>query len=334
MINARKFPDALFPKAAVSYRVGRHLLVRRGSENMRIPDNLLNTSVYLYPDLKRAEEGGRAGGTGFLFGHTVAGGDFFTLWVVTNRHVVENGAWTVRLNRKGGGLEFIDTDETEWFLNEEHDLAVRPIALSQDVHDFNCFDTNWILQRDWAEALDIGPGDPCITIGRFVGHDGKLRNTPTARFGQISQMNAEPIKHDGQEQDSFLVEIRSIGGYSGSPVLVHLDPMYQRPSIDSALAPDGSTLSQRIYPKGPWLLGISWCMIPSWEPVCDKTGKALESGMQVPANTGMMGVIPAWHLHDMLETGVASQRRIEIENGIASMEGIDLSTGIPTGEAD
>ncbi len=297
---------------------------------MRIPDQLMNTPVYLYPDLQRAEAGEKAGGTGFLFGHTIAGTNSFTLWVVTNRHVVEGGACTVRLNRKGGGLEFIDTDESEWFLNEEHDLAVRPIALSQDVHDFNCFVTEWILQRDWARALDIGPGDPCITIGRFVGHDGKQRNTPTARFGQISQMNAEPVNYRGRVQDSFLVEIRSIGGASGSPVLVHLDPMFYRPSINLSKAPDGSTLGQGVYPKGPWLLGINWCMIPSWEPVCDSSGQILPNKTQVPANTGMMGVIPAWHLHDMLETGVASRRRIEIEREIAALGAINLDNGLPT----
>jgi hypothetical protein len=49
-------------------------------------------------------------------------------------------------------------------------------------------------------------------------HEGRQKNSPTARFGNIAQMPNEPVIIKRFEQECFLVEARSIGGYSGSPV--------------------------------------------------------------------------------------------------------------------
>ena len=66
--------------------------------------------------------------------------------------------------------------------------------------------------------MNIGIGDEAIAIGRFINHDGNQRNQPSVRFGAIAQMPKDKIRTDTGEQDAFLVEIKSISGYSGSPV--------------------------------------------------------------------------------------------------------------------
>lgn len=299
----------------------------------RISDSLLYGTLYFYPDPVAAADGERAGGSGFLLGWGLEDGtDRCSLWAVTNRHIIDGGSTAIRVNAKAGGVEIIDTVEPEWYFHETADLAVRPIALSDDVHQFNYIANNWLISKEWVEALDIGPGDPCFTVGRFVRNDGRQRNTPTARFGQIAQMNGEPLRAEGlPPQDSVLVECRSIGGFSGSPVFLWLDGQFYRPSIQGKTAPDGTKLFQGVFPQDQWLLGVCWCMIPSWEPVCDEAGQQVPSGWQVPANTGIMGVVPAWHLQQLIESGPAAPRRKEIEAAIARLTADTPPSIIETG---
>ncbi len=103
----------------------------------------------------------------------------------------------------------------------------------------------------------------------------------------------EPIRHQeyGRDQDSFLVETRTIQGYSGSPVFVYIPPFSMRPNNE--------LLDMQW--KRPWLLGVDWCHIPTRQPVLDKkTGKEI-SQFVAEAATGMMGVIPAWKLDELLD---------------------------------
>jgi hypothetical protein len=78
----------------------------------RVPDMMLDCSIYLYPSRSDAETGEQYGGSGFLVGvrsknmmlphleHTYA---------VTNRHVVEWGSSPViRLNTASGGKDVLD----------------------------------------------------------------------------------------------------------------------------------------------------------------------------------------------------------------------------------
>jgi hypothetical protein len=113
------------------------------------------------------------------------------------------------------------------------------------------------------------------------------------RFGNLAMMPWEPIKNElsGIEQESFLVEARSLSGFSGSPVYV-----YNHLSIDE----DGTftlEISDRCY-----LLGVDWCHLSGTEPVRDQAGERLADGSFVRQNSGMMGVIPAWKLVELLNT--------------------------------
>lgn len=300
----------------------------------RVSQDWLDSIIYLYPDQASAERGDEVGGTGFLLGWRIDDTTNFTLWAVTNRHVIEQGNWTIRLNGVPTGLAYQDTTEQEWFFADGHDLAVRPLAVSDDIHRTKFVTDEWLLSKDWLEALDIGPGDSCVSVGRFVGHAGKTLNNPVVRFGQISQNPKEPIVIAGREEECFLVESRSIGGYSGSPVMVHLDTQFYRPSINLRKAPDGTVLGQGRFPSGPWILGVNFAMVPLWERVRDVSGMELNSGFRVPMNTGIMAVVPAWHLYELLANGPASGPRKNIEMAIKIHEQREaaLPVAIPTGD--
>lgn len=327
----RSEPYCGLPKAAPSYVAHRAWAVASdgGGMTFRIRQDMLDCAIYFYLDEAGARSGKQMGASGFLLGVAVHGGHI--LYAVTNRHVIEGGAWTIRLNTFEGSVSTIDTTERDWFLADGDDLAIMPISLSKDIHKYKFIQDEWLLLEEDVRAYDIGPGDPCYVIGRFINHDGAQQNTPTARFGQIAQAPIEMVEVDGSRQESFLVEIRSIGGFSGSPVFVYLDERYY---CDIPLGKDrhGATIAKGVFPKGPWLLGVDWCMVPTWEAVCDKRGVELLNGFQVPANSGMMGVVPAWRLKALLDREDVVTGRIRIQNAAAARYWLKPSA-VKTGEA-
>jgi hypothetical protein len=72
------------------------------------------------------------------------------------------------------------------------------------------------------EESNLGIGDEVFITGLFRSHFGKQRNVPIIRVGNLAMIRGEPVatKYCG-ETDAYLVEARSIGGLSGSPVFIH-----------------------------------------------------------------------------------------------------------------
>ena len=64
----------------------------------------------------------------------------------------------------------------------------------------------------------IGIGDEVITVGLFTAVPGVSRNQPILRHGNIAMFPVEQIQTGLGYADVILVEARSIGGISGSPV--------------------------------------------------------------------------------------------------------------------
>jgi hypothetical protein len=64
--------------------------------------------------------------------------------------------------------------------------------------------------------------------GRGVHHrlvresHGRHQNVPIVRVGNFASYPAEQIQTGFGRMDAFLIEARSIGGLSGSPVFVHI----------------------------------------------------------------------------------------------------------------
>lgn len=260
----------------------------------RIHDIFLDCVFYLYPDLKSAEDGSRLGGSGFLIGVPIPGvTSIWTMLFVTNKHVIERGNSVLRLNNRDGGTFCIEVDERSWIFHPGgDDLAIACVKLDQSKHQYAMVSLDDFVTKELISQNMIGPGDDTFMVGRFVHNDGRSRNIPTVRFGNIAQMPYESITFsDGTEQESFLVESRSIPGFSGSPVFVQ---------INTWSAQSGSRVGAA-WTAGTWLLGINHCHTGAAEPVLDRfTGKPINDTWCVKNNTGLMGVIPAWKLADML----------------------------------
>jgi hypothetical protein len=78
-----------------------------------------------------------------------------------------------------------------------------------------------------------------------------------------------------------------------------------------------------------FLLGVSWGYIMDWEYLRDDTGRPLETRTKIRVNTGMMGVVPAWILHDLLMRPDIVQHRIEAEDHYISLQQLAISGGQP-----
>lgn len=265
----------------------------------RIRDEILECAVYLYRSIDEALKGENAGGSGFLVGVPMERSDsYYHTFAVTAGHVVrESGCRVVRLNTLDGGVDAIPIEPEDWVHHPAgDDLTVCFLSADDAVHRAACIPTSLFITEENIREYGIGPGDEVFMVGRFLGHDGRQQNLPTVRFGNISRMHGEKIRHPrrGIQQESFLVEARSLSGYSGSPVFVYVPPFSQRPGKDAIGA----------FSVGPALLGIDWCHLHSKEPVREKgeDGPPVEEGWWVKTNSGMMGVIPVWKLVELLDT--------------------------------
>ncbi|CAM3150818.1 hypothetical protein MYIN104542_20285 [Mycobacterium intermedium] len=74
-----------------------------------------------------------------------------------------------------------------------------------------------IADRALLAEEDIGIGNEVFFAGLFIGHSETTRNEPIIRSGIIAAM-PETIESGGLRQHAFLIESRSVGGLSGSPV--------------------------------------------------------------------------------------------------------------------
>jgi hypothetical protein len=271
----------------------------------RVPEDILNCSIYLYGSEEDAENGRHSGGSGFLVGIPSeifpAAGVY--IYAVTNRHVVEGGASVVRMSRNDGGVDIVQFKPTDWLSHATQDLSATPLEMSVEHHAPAFLTPKMMVTRDVVKERNIGPGDDTFLIGRFVYADGGIKNEPSVRFGRISLNPSQPIlQPTGSRQESFLVESHSIGGYSGSPVFVFHHPMAIR------LGTEPFDLKKGTLPI--YLLGVDWGHLPTkWQPLVDNEGHPHPDGWGFRQNTGIMGVVPAWHVLDLLDREEFKEQR-------------------------
>jgi hypothetical protein len=292
----------------------------------RIHDFFTNCAVYIYKSLEEARNGEHYGGSGFLVSVSLKENpDWWNGYVVTNAHVVRRAKTPViRINRINGGIECISTKAENWFSHDcGDDIAVFPLDVEYNKLKFWALDLKDFVTQKLIHDEDIGIGDETVMVGRFVNHEGRQQNSPAVRFGSIAMMATEKIiTNEGLEQEAFLVEVRSLPGYSGSAVFIYTphainDMSERRFGRKKGEWAEGEDPSKRVEghttittlpmpnldylnPKGPYLLGIDFCHIHRKVSVREKNGNEVSDGWYVEENTGMAGVIPAWKIVEVL----------------------------------
>jgi hypothetical protein len=172
---------------------------------LRIDDEYLQCVVYVYPSIQAAEEGKEFGGSGFLVSFPTPIGDRIRVFVVTNRHVIEKVANpVVRVNRTDGAFDSIRTKNEDWKIHPDgDDIAAIEFHQLKSEHSVRSVDFRAALPDHATVDFNIGIGDAVAMLGRLIGHDGKVRNNPIARFGTIAMMPGDKIKNSfGADQET------------------------------------------------------------------------------------------------------------------------------------
>jgi len=288
-----------------------------------IPPDYLDSVVYLYPSEHAAREGKGIGGSGFLCSVPI-GRLARACYIVSNRHVVEEGACYARIC-SDGSPEIVEVPRKGWRMHPgDDDLAVYPADISP---------VSTISWGDFiGENVAPGPGDDIFILGRFIRTDGTQSNSPVARFGHVAMGMTETIQTERGCQESYLVEALSLNGYSGSPVIAFgmQFQMDQQGSVSLAYGPPGASNPIPGYPGKPGpplLLGIVWGHFPDKEKIRDREGNPHPDGLYVKRHSGIACVVPAWKLRELLELEELREMRDQKEKQAkAASQAVELDS--------
>jgi hypothetical protein len=160
-------------------------------------------------------------------------------YLVTAEHVIsllQNNCHEIwlRANERGDRPPWEEkvAPDSWWFGHRDRnglltDVAVAPIALNAE-SELDAVPINGqrsvAATRDVIESHKIGVGDEIAVSGLFRSHYGLQRNIPIVRIGNLAMLAAEPVMTRIGDVEAHLIEARSIGGLSGSPVFVNMAP--------------------------------------------------------------------------------------------------------------
>jgi hypothetical protein len=149
--------------------------------------------------------------------------------LVTAKHVAElidPGPFAIGMNAKDGTKLIVKSGDARWWYHptesDSVDVAVTYFAPTMvNEYDLECIPSAIFASDRSLQEYGVGLGDETFTVGLFTRFFGTSRFEPIVRIGNIAMMPGQriPLKGFG-EAEAYLVEGRSIGGLSGSPVFV------------------------------------------------------------------------------------------------------------------
>lgn len=275
---------------------------------------IIKSTVFLYPSIEEARRGSRRGGTGFLVCVPFeTNSNLAHIYGVSCAHVIwgnsGQGSPVVKLNKKKGDPKILDLRPERWAAHEAApDIAVCLLGEIDDDDDIVPIDISALITRDGLagkgvrdEKLEIG--DEVVMPGRLMGVPDGDRVRPVMRFGNLAQMpdDIAPISSNvAAAQVSFLVEMRSRTGFSGSPVFGYYQASPLRMELDSKL----TMISGFSTPR---LIGVEWGQV-GFDDAADEADESV-SGWRA---SSMLGVVPAWYLYELLmgDGSLIEQRKV------------------------
>jgi len=260
----------------------------------------MKTIVYLYASRENAVKDSEFVATGFLVSVPASSTLDSFIYLVTNWHVLKHCSWTIfaRFGRKGGGTVCVRVPRARWSVDPSSDLAVAAINVPEKA-DHAHIPIEDFLTKEKIGKHKIGPGDEVFLISRMVMPTKQTKgNFAIVRFGNVA-MN--PNVHEPY----FLVELRSMGGHSGSPVLVY-DLPYHWESVRK------HDESFRLF-----LLGINCGHVRDYSPIIGiMNGKKIQNRKWLSQeHTSIAEAQPVWKLMPLLNSKkfVAARKKAEAE---------------------
>lgn len=213
---------------------------------MRVPNHILRIAVFLGVD---GPTGIEYRGTGYIVSGDYGAGYEVTvsteagrtircrypfMFLVTAAYVaeeLEEADFYIRANKKDGSLaEMKQEGPTQWWYHPTERDAVDAAAMLLPVNevlklDFEMIHVSEFVDEEKITSRNLGIGDEVFIAGLFNNAKGVSKNIPIIRIGNVAMMPKEKIlfrtkNRPEQWLHADLLEARSIGGLSGSPVFI------------------------------------------------------------------------------------------------------------------
>jgi len=260
---------------------------------MRVPDQVSKCVVFVgLPDDPDPDYRG----TGFIVMVKGTENNHFA-FMVTARHVaekLEGQEFYIRVNKRDGtAVDMKGLPDNPWWYHptERHlvDIAVTiftPERLRE--LDVQPIPIEMFLDIHKAHERNIGPGDEVFITGLFTKVVGTTKNLPIVRTGNVAMMPGETIPFNGNFIEAHVIESRSIGGLSGSPVFV-------RPTV--SMEGHGNN-GEKLFLHGVGQFFFLGSVIGHWQVEPGKVPSIAEA-----VNMGIAPVVPAHKIREVILQG-------------------------------
>jgi hypothetical protein len=264
-------------------------------------------------------------GTGFFISRDVEGTNRMFVYLVTAKHVIQgiqsmenfDGKILLRMNFVDGKAGTVETEIDGWHFHpdeSEIDVAVYPHLVISDLRRTEDRDNvgpeamviplERFVDEKLKETHSIGIGDEVFLSGLFSNHYGRQKNIPIVRVGNIAAMPyEEKIRTDLGFMDGYLVEARSIGGLSGSPVFIHFGNVRHILGETKIATEKYGQFSLLGLMHGHWNVNL-----------LDGTTDSIEIAKREAINTGIAIVVPIEKVLEVVRQDSIQSVESELEN--------------------
>jgi hypothetical protein len=225
-------------KAVPDQRIGGivryHYIGNDARELMRIPPEILKCVAFLgYRQLDRKEI---LLGTVFFVAVPLPRRFYEpVLYAVTAKHNIDkikakaeenasDGNVYFRMNSSHSSLQRFFNKIEDWHFHPDPTVDVAVCTMWFNGANHMAFPLEGFITDEAIEKNEIGIGEDLFIPGLFLRHYRTSQNVPIIRTGNIAAMPGEPVR--GAKNfglvEGYLIEVRSLGGLSGSPVFINL----------------------------------------------------------------------------------------------------------------
>jgi|CZLA01.1.fsa_nt_gi hypothetical protein len=265
---------------------------------MRVPDQVKNCALFVgLAEMPEPEYRG----TAFIV--TVPGtqSNHFA-FLVTAGHVakhLQGKEFYIRVNRRDGTAVAMKGRPSDpwWFHPTEKDYVDAAITLFSPLDlaqlDVAHIPIGMFATSDTIRTNHLGIGDEVFITGLFTKVTETTKNIPIVRTGTLAMIPGEKIPFGESMIDAYLVEARSIGGLSGSPVFIR-----ETITIPVPDGPPGSvaaSLGAHKYMHGIGRIHFLGSMIGHWD-----VPEGFSPTQSEAVNMGIAPVVPAHKIKEII----------------------------------
>lgn len=173
----------------------------------------------------------RLAGSAFFVSRAEEGTKGVDVFLATAKHVIDGirnlglSEVFIRANTKQGESVWAKCQSNDWLFHptdQTADLALLRTGVP-DGWDHLVIPSSMCATSEVLQKNEVGLGDEVFVVGLFRHHHGSRKNIPIVRVGNLAAMAEEKVStKDFGLVDAHLIEARSIGGLSGSPVFLNM----------------------------------------------------------------------------------------------------------------